>query len=332
MNKKLRFIWIDDNPERYHESENLGTRLNVNVDFKDIKNKNLSSELNHILSGEYPPDLILMDHKLNDVKAGGFKTGSTATEVIREKWSEHPIVCITGVPLSDVNFDFHKQSIYEDIFDISKLSEYDSTLLSIAKSFNLLREKRPQNVDDLITMIKSPTDDDKRLKDVLSDNLKRTKAYEDKSLLMMISNWIRRTLMKRPGFLYDRLWTATLLGIREESFDKVEDLFIEAKYDGIFADERSERWWQTKLREIIFSKFPKNDTIFPWVLGRQLSGITEEDFSKCYASSEDFPETVAFIDETAIKSAPMRIRHTVPHPNFEKLLFFEEIRMMKGAE
>ena len=138
--------------------------------------------------------------------------------------------------------------------------------------------------------------------------------------------------MAKPGFLYDRLWTATLLGIKEESFPKVESIFSGAKYSGIFADKGNERWWQSKLREILFLKFPESKEIYPWKLGRQLPGIDETDYSKCHASGEDFPETVAFTDEAAKKRVPMRLRYTVPHPGFEKSLFFEEIRMMKGAE
>ena len=72
--------------------------------------------------------------------------------------------------------------------------------------------------------------------------------------------------------------------------------------------------------------------IYPWEQGRKLAGITEKDHSICYASGEAFPETVAFIDETATKRAPMRLKYTVPHPQFEESLFFEEIRMMKAEE
>lgn len=331
MNRKFRFIWVDGDPERAFEAKNLESRLGVEAEFKNVKNKNLTSELSNILSKPMP-DLILMDHKLNDVATDGFKTGSTAAEVIREKWPECPILCVTAVPLTDINFYIHMQSIYEHVFDFDKLSDYDATILSIATSFKRLRERRPKNVDDLIKLIKAPADDEKRLRDILPDNLKKKEAYNDKSLLMMISNWIRHNLMAKPGFLYDRLWAATLIGIKEESFNKVEETFKDAKYAGIFADKGNERWWQTRLREILFSKFPGKDTIYPWEIGRELPGITQADFSKCYASGEDFPETVAYTDEIARERAPMRIRYTIPHPNFEKLLYFEEIRMMKAAE
>lgn len=334
MNKKLNFIWIDDNPDRELDSHNLSNQSNVNIKFKNVKNKDIIDELNQLLSEGEPPDLVLMDHMLNKVKIGNFKTGSTAAEYIREnnRWRDCPIVCITAMPLNDDVFDLHRKSIYEEVIEIAKISNYYSNLLSIAESFKILKARPPQNTDDLINLLKAPTDEIKRLKDILPEDFKTEIGFKDRSLLYRISKWVRHTLLEKPGFLYDRLWTATLLGIKEDSFKKVEKYFIDAKYDGIFADKTNETWWQTKLREILFSKFPDSDTIFPWILGRELPEIEKKDFSKCYASGEDFPETVAYIDETSIKRAPMRIRYTVPHPDSERSLYFEEIRMMKAAE
>lgn len=334
MSEKLNFLWIDDNPNRELDSHNLSDQLNVNIKFKNVKHKDLIGELNKLLSEDEPPDLVLMDHMLNNVKIGNFKTGSTAAEYIREndRWRDCPIVCTTAVRLNNEVFDFHRKSIYADVIEISKISNYYSTFLSIAESFKILRVRAPQNVNDLVNLLKAPVDEEKRLKDILPEDLKTEDGYKDRSLLYRISNWVRHNLIAKPGFLYDQLWTATLIGIKVESFKKVEEHFIEAKYDGIFADKGKKRWWQTKLREILFSKFPDSDTIFPCILGRKLPGIIEEDFSKCYASGEDYPETVAFIDETSLKKAPMRIRHTIPHPNFGKSLHFEEIRMMKAVE
>lgn len=329
MSNKLNIFWIDDDSSRKKESESLGNRVKANVDFISVEKQVLLDELNKILSKQMP-DLILMDHRLNDVKGSGIEAGSIAAEILREKWQDCPIVCITAVPLKDI--DLHKQSIYEAVFEIEKISEYDSTLLSIARSFQELQKKRPQDKDDFIGILKAPEDDRVRLESILPRELKNKEDYQDKSLLLNISRWVRHTLTAKPGFLYDSLWTATLLGIKEESFKKVEKIFEDAKYNGIFADESNERWWQSKLKEILFSQFPDSDSVYPWELGRKLPGIQESDFSKCYKSGEEYPETVAYTDEKAKTREPMRLRYTVPHPNFEKLLFFEEIRMMKGAE
>ena len=89
-----------------------------------------------------------------------------------------------------------------------------------------------------------------------------------------------------------------------------------------------------KLREILFSQFPGSDEIYPWKLGRRLTDNDEDDFIKCPYPEEDHtgPYTVAYTDEAAKTRVQMCLRHTVPHPNFEKSLFFEEIMMMKPAK
>ncbi len=329
MSRELNFLWIDDEPKRKAEAENLEMRLKVNIEFIDVKDQSLPGVLSDILSRE-EPHLILMDHFLGNVKAGRFNKGSTAAEIIREHWPECPIVCITEMGLKDI--DMHKQSIYEDIFQFGKISSYDSRLISTAKSFRELKKKRPQDLDEIIKLLRAPKDDCPRLKSIIPKELKDEDAYKDESLLLTIYRWVSRILMEKPGFLYDRLWTATLLGIKEESFNKVEHIFEKAKYKGIFSDSGRERWWQSKVKEILYSELPDTDCVYPWELGRQLPGLSDADFSKCHVSGEDFPETVAYTDVNVIERAPMRLRHTVPHPNFENLLFFEEIRMMKAAE
>ena len=329
MNKPPTVLWIDDDPQRSREAENLKNQLHFDVKFIDVKKKNLLDELRDIKAGD-EPTLILMDHRLNNVNENAFNTGATAAEVIREKWSNCPIVCVTAAGLTDI--DLHKQSIYEEVFQWGKISSHYSTLSSIATSFHQLKENSPKDVDDFIDILKVPDAERNRLISILPKELKSKELYSDNSLLLTISRWVRHILMEKPGFLYDRLWTATLLGLKEESLVKVEEIFSDAKYTGIFSDSSNERWWQAKLREILFSSFPGSDEIYPWKLGRQLPGIKESDYSKCHSSGEDFPETVAFIDEKAEKRVQVRIRYTVPHPNFEKSLFFEEMRMMKGAE
>ncbi|GAH64337.1 unnamed protein product [marine sediment metagenome] len=136
--------------------------------------------------------------------------------------------------------------------------------------------------------------------------------------------------MERPGFLYDRLWTATLLGLNENGFKKVEKLFTTAKYKGIFADESRERWWKSELIRILSKHV--NVPGLPWEKGRSLPNITTRFYSKDYYSNfkEEYPETVAYTDETSNKRAQMKLKYTVPHPKYDKLLFFEEIRIMKA--
>lgn len=327
MSKKLTLLWIDDESGRIKACENLERALSVKTIFEDVSKKNLLVELKRIKQGT-EPDLILIDHKLNKVSDRIIETGSTSAEIIREKWPECPIVCITAMDLKDI--DLQKKSIYEELLEYPKLSKYYTTLVAIAKSFRKLKESRPTNADELLKLLLVPSDENMRIEAILSKELK--KNYDDKSLLISIFKWVRHTLMTNPGFLYDQLWTATLLGIKESSFKKIRSQFEKARYKGIFTDEGNERWWQTQVKEILFSKFPNINEKLPWILARNLKGLTKKDFSKCDICGEDFPETVAYTDEVALKRKPMHIRCSIPHPNFKSSLFFEEIRMMKPAK
>jgi len=327
MKEKLHFLWIDDESERIKAAESFERAKKIKITFEDVKKKDLFNELRRILD-DTEPDLILVDHKLDKVSEGIVRTGSSVAEIIREKLPECPIVCITAVELQDI--PLHMQSIYEDIIRWSNFSNYYSTLLSIAKSYKKLKSTRANNINSLLKLIDTPKDEIIRLSHIMPEEIKA--HFNDDSLLFNISKWIRHNLVIRPGFLYDRLWAATLLGIKETSFKKVQKYFKKAKYNGIFADESNERWWQAKLREILYSISKRSELKLPWELGRELPGITKRDYSVCYACKKDLPETVGYIDELSENKEQMHLRCTITHPNFENSLFFEEIKMMKAAE
>ncbi|MCP4148112.1 MAG: hypothetical protein GY757_10225 [bacterium] len=329
MSDTLELIWVDDYAKRAKVSKTLATMLNAKIKFVCVEKKKPVDELRKLFK-KPRPDLILMDHSLVNTD-GGFTTGSTAAEMIREVWPKCPIVCITGVKKKDM--PIHKRLAYEEVVPIDDMSEYKDTLLSIACSFKKLQDKAPDDIEDFIMTLAPPEDDIENLKSCLPSELKNKEIYQDgKSIIMAISRWVRKMLMEKPGFLYDRLWTATFLGLNDEGFKKVESIFAKAEYRGVFADKSKKRWWQSKLRDLLFAEIPERNSIYPWVVGHQLPGITEEDYCKCHISEEAFPETVGYNDETATDRYPMRLRYTIPHPRFERTPFFEEIRMMKGAE
>ncbi|MFD0998182.1 hypothetical protein ACFQ21_02650 [Ohtaekwangia kribbensis] len=323
---KLKFIWIDDDPRRRTSSDNLKKAANLSGEFIDVKSQDYEVEIKSLLK-KAEPDLILIDHNLREISTGIFKKGSTFAAYIRETWPECPIVCITAEDISTV--DSQKRSLYDAIFSISKISSHYSTIISIAKSFKKLRNKRPQNVMDILSLMKAPNEDRVRLMTILPQELKEN--FGDDSLFLNISHWIRNTFISRAGFVYDRLWIATILGLKENSFSKVEDLFAKAKYSGIFSDSSNEVWWKSEVLSILSDNVKEFG--LPWEKGRLLPSISKKDYSQCYVTGEEYPETVAFIDETkGSKRAPMKLHQTISHPSYEDLLFFEEIRLMKPAE
>ncbi len=299
----------------------MAKELKIVVDFVDVKKNDLET-----ISKHSEPDLVIVDHKLENIQTGIFRTGSTAAAYIRELWSECPVVCVTGMNKTDL--DSQQRPYYEDIFEINNISKYYNSILSIARSFNLIKTKRPSNSEDLLQLLKAPKEDYERLKAVLPHNIKSDFSTDNKGLIFDISYWIRNVLIERPGFLYDSLWVATYLGLKPEALKKVEEHFINAEYNGLFSTETDKRWWKTKVLQLLSQKVA--DFGLPWEKGRHLPNLLKKDYSKCYATKADYPETVAFTDDTEnAKRVQMRIYSTVSHPSYENLMFFEEIRMMK---
>jgi len=328
MSKKLKFIWIDDEKGREAAAKSLEKRIKVSIDFILVKNMVLIDALQTMLHDKREPDLLIIDHKLSHVRSSGsFNTGSTAAEYLRDSWTKCPIVSVTAVDIQN-DVDSRRRNLYEQMFEDSNISDHDNTFLAIAKSFNKLNTKAPTKIEELLTLMKAPIEDHERLKTIMPHELKMD-FYQSQNIISTdISRWILNVLFERPGFLYDRINAATLLGVKEESFKKIEELFKGAKYTGIFQDESKERWWKSKLLTIL-SKHIEGPEL-PWEKGRKLKGLNKKDYSECHASKKGIPETVAYVDETLnSKRYPMRLQDTIVHPGYENMLFFDEIRMMK---
>lgn len=329
MSSQMTFIWIDDNPKRESASKNLERLRKVKIFFCNVKDEDLYKKLQAITQEHKEPDLLLIDDKLDKVSGGLIRTGSTTAEILRESWPECPVVCITAVKLHDISL--HRQDIYEEVIEDKNLSDHYSLLITIANAFSLMRKKPVKDIAGIIRLLKAPTVDRDRLVTVMPESLKA--HIKDKSLNMNLSRWARHILLARPGFLYDDLWTATLLGVKVTSFKKIKKYFVKAKYDGIFQDSNNEKWWQSQVRPALSSIVKGDEETLPCILGRSLPQIKKADYSICYACEKELPDTVAYVDDTPTSAQkPMHLRCTVAHPRYENSLFFDEIRMMKAAE
>lgn len=323
----MNIFWLDDNPDRKPDAQNIEDATGIAVRFFDLKGKNLEQELANIVTKEKEPTLILLDQNLEDATEGVFKKGSTGAAYIKEMWPECPIVCVTGDEIENINNQ--QKALFEDILPISSISSYYDTIVSIASSFKIAKKERPRTINGIIRLLQVPESDISKIASILPTELKEN--ISDNTLIIEISKWVRNILLKRPGFLYDRAWVATYLGIKQESFHKVEYLFEDAKYKGIFFSRSDERWWKSKVIDILYEKSDLPG--LPWESGRGLPGVEPEDFSSCYVTNEPFPETVAFTDTTHNSNCfPMRLKNTVLHPEYESMLHFDNIRLMKPAE
>jgi hypothetical protein len=320
MNRPRNIIWIDDNPARQSTATDLSSR------FVNVRGKDLAPELTKLLDG-LQPRLVVIDHVLD--KATGshplFLKGSTIAEAIKEKWPSCPVVGVTNAD-NLKGIDQRTREAYDALFPFHEFSRYFDRIRRIGRGFDLAA-RTGRDIQKLIKLLKPPSEDKKRLFEVLTDDLKS--KPQDRSVASRIFRWVEH-LMDRPGLLLDALWSATLLGLNESGFAKVLHIFEKAKYRGVFARPDDHRWWSSALSERLYKRCKPEAGDLSWHVGRRLPGIRKEHFSSCYYCGKEFPETVAFLDEASDEQRAMHLKCTVLHPRYARELYFEDVRIMRG--
>lgn len=320
MSSRRKMVWIDDNPSRESTAKDLGSRF-VNVD-----GKALDPVLKDLLNGA-PPRLVIIDHVLDKAKDSHplFLRGSTIAEAIKERWPSCPVIGVTAaVKLKGINL--RTKEAYDAVFPFYNFSEYFERIRGITSGF-ALAERTGRDVKRQIRLLKSPGHDNERLFEALSDDLKR--KPQDASVASRMFRWVQH-LMDRPGFLLDTLWSATLLGLNEAGFAKVAHLFEREKYRGVFVRSNDDRWWSRALLDRLYKHCSPERGQLSWHVGRQLPGINKGHLSSCHRCGEEFPETVAFVDEESDEWYAMHLKCTELHPRHTRELYFEDIRVMRG--
>lgn len=326
MSRETRILWIDDLSRRSNTAVVLNRRKDLSVTFRGVAGKKLSEELVQAFK-DRKPDLVIVDHFLDKTEATdrAFARGSTVAQAAREEWPSCPIVGITAADKRG-NILTSEGKLYDELWSFSDFEKMIPRLKIIADGFRQLARMRGSSVADLLKRLRPPKDDLERLAATVPEDLRHDLA--DGGLVSDAYAWIRHQLLDEPGFVFDRLWAATFLGIKESSFGKVERLLVAARYDGVFAFPEAPRWWANQITTILYERFPDSVAQPPQVLGRQLPRIMPKDYSKCYACGARLPDTVAYLDEAADQKRPMCVRHTAPHPAKRAMLFFEEPRIM----
>lgn len=320
MSVANKMVWIDDNPGR--ES----TAADLHAHFVNVRGKDLAPVLKALLGGPLPR-LVIIDHVLDGATNTHpvFLKGSTIAEAIKEKWPCCPVIGVTNADKL-TRIDLRTRETYDALFLFQNFGKYIDRIRGIAHGFALLT-KTDSDIQTLIRLLKPPSEETPRLLDTLTDDLKG--STQDRSVVSRIYRWVEH-LMERPGFLFDALWSATLLGLNEAGFDRVSSIFDGAKYTGVFAQPDEPHWWSSRLSDRLYRRHKPEPGELSWHSGRRLPGIKKEHFSFCHYCKEEFPETVAFLDEDTTERRAMHLKCTLLHPLHKRELYFEDIRMMRG--
>jgi DNA-binding NarL/FixJ family response regulator len=332
MSKGFNFLWIDDERARETSAKILEKNTGEKVNFYDLSGKDLAKEIERLMQ-IHDPDLVIVDHRLHNT-IGALRdklkaSGATAAELIKDSYPHMPVVCITKVdPNKEITFA--QRAAYDAILNAAHLTQENQILVVLAKGFRQIKEGPPKSEGEILQYLGCPYDDFIRLKQVLPHDVKT--GFEQKGYASVLWRWVSDILLERPGFLYDSLWTATLVGAKESSFLKVQEKLESAQYSGIFANDVYPRWWASKVLEVLYKSGHAEEQDDPRLIGRAYLNIPPQGYSRCAVSHSDLPDTVAFADTTNQKRRQVCLEYTEEHPDFQKLLFFEEIRIIKEEE
>lgn len=300
--RKLRFIWVDDQKkkvESYRAAIEAGVGgMRASIDVIEVKADILSHlERWSVDNLSKPPDLLIIDHIFNSTLPFGLK-GSSVAHLLRSQFQRVPMVCVTAMYDEPKKFDQEDISEYTALFLYGQLDQHIEDLYAVARDFKKLHALEGDVRAQIASCVKAPKRDKEDLLRILPEEFMREKHATTEHRM---ARWIFNVLLPRPGFLYDRLHAATLLGLSETGFKKVEELFDKAKYRGVFATEREPRWWASELRNQLYKIAGPDSPDLPQHAGRSLQGVSRSEYSVCYVTktSEPPPDAVVATDTTA---------------------------------
>ena len=278
----------DDRAKNIFEMVILNSQKGIRDLIEDVKNEN--------------PELILVDYDLAKPKDGLLigVSGAALSTALREEFPEVPIVLFTKIDFLGIQklnpkvLSSLDETIYKS-YVLKKDGKNLDILHKLAIGYKELRNAESKTWINLLKIIGAPEID----YDVLKLSEPPTISETGWSVFDA-ADWIRNTLIKYPGILYDPVNSATFLGISKDAFisDPIQELFSDAKYSTVFAPKEG-RWWKSKLQEIAESIMEEHerDLIvrkgFPLAWERINNNPIER--SKCVFSGKSPAEWVCYI-------------------------------------
>lgn len=261
---KIKTIYIDDEDEELRKYERIfedDERAKNQFEIITVNSqKKIGNLINEVKNEK--PELILVDLDLTIPKEDLLLgiSGAALSTALREEFPEVPIVLFTKIDFLKIQKLNPKvlSSLDETIYksDLFKKDETNlDSLHKLAIGYKELRNAKSKTWIELLKIIEATVNDYDSLK--LSDPPTISKTGWS---VFDAAYWIRNTLIKYPGILYDPIHAATFLGISKDAFlsGSVQELFTKAKYSKIFAPIEG-RWWKSRLQEIAESIMSENE-------------------------------------------------------------------------
>jgi hypothetical protein len=303
---KLKILFLDDNQkelEKYTHLFNTNPFAKSNFDFYTLQINTL--DISH-LKLDFRPDLLLIDF-LFDLPGGEetFYDGYSLSTSLRNIYNDIPIILFTRKDIFNIQrFPKNIIEIVDDIFYKTEFlqseMEYYIDIHSLATGYKSLIEVKEKNWESLLTLLKSPTEDELSLL-----GSKKPIMNQGKWSVIDSANWVRKILLRFPGILYDELHASTYLGISNNALLEIQDLFGDAIYSGIFQSKKK-YYWKSILRNISIDLMNNQSINLPINIGFSLAYEKKTgkklDPSLCVYSNEINADRVCYILDKPVKT------------------------------
>jgi len=330
---KSKIVYIDDNPqelEKYKAKFASDNRASENFHLYTFSAPELKGDFNRI--NEIMPDIFLVDYNFDIPDADNNVIGVTGITLgiqLRQVYPEVPIVLFTRKSVFNPKKAYQLKetlSAFDEIVYKQDLFQADSALLEkltvLAKDYRTLRNQESKSWTSLLKLIQSPPNDTLLLEQVNRPDVSRHNWSAN-----TIAKWLRNTILKFPGIVYDSIHAATFLGISREAFlsDEFQATFSKAKYSGLFAPSEG-RWWRSQLQRIAYSIMSKKEKDLPLGIGftsawgRKSEKPIEK--AKCIYSGEEPADWVC-----EILNQPVMLKYTLAYNTDQRPSIMDESRV-----
>ena len=324
MNKPYIFFWLDDQRNKVEDMRGVVETgiperdLSATVHFREMTIdaiKGIEDLAGDIRTAN--ADMIIVDHIFN--QTGPLNTkGSSIAHLLRTAFPHIPIVCVSAAWAASApktSFDHEDLSEYTNIFPYLQLADELDLLFAIAKDFKRCADFVSSDVHGKFSsfLLDAPAMEVESLEKIIPQEFNSTDL---KTTPHRVARWILRSFIAHPGYLYNDLRVATLLGLNLDGFNKIRDKFDASLYRGVFATETQPRWWVAGVHELLAQLAPRDAPNATQLAGRMIDGVTEADYSKCWVSESVLPppDSVAYPDNNSREEVAVQSIHTRLYP------------------
>jgi hypothetical protein len=323
-------VWLIDDDDRSDMAKNLSHPDGILVEHylpEEFVEDQQRIDLDHL------PNLVLVDWQLNNTI---FNRNLSVLEHIRDFSSEVPIYGFSVEEQESIPKDhrgpfdrFYKKSELDGPNDGRRLRDDIS-------SYELIGDCAGGDLRELIELLNpSDTESDREavrqaMPQEFYDGIPVNESHRGESI-RAFADWVRDDFTQQPGLLWNRVWLSTKLGLDDEYLDEYVDVFEDDKYDRIFAQDSSERWWKSKVYDRITEIVKESDENLQgqlWQRAPEVLNVSPDHIAVCEVCSEPNPETVAL----NVEDSEVPVHYRCSHIEDTRKPPFEDLRVSEDAE